>query len=113
MKRQTLPLLKQGNSMKQILYQAKRTEPAAHKAPQNASEHKEKPQNPERNLDAPLIQHRLECPDGTGADGTRTGIAVQSRYTGIFQVPLIDFPVQKPVDIPVGKNSIENLYLKP
>ena len=76
MKGQALPLLKQGNPMKQILYQSKGTEPAAHEAPQNASKYKEKSQNPKGNLYIPLIQHCLERPDGTGAESPRAGIAV-------------------------------------
>ena len=91
--------------MKQILYQSKGAEPPADKAPQNTSEHKKKSQNAEGDLHIPLIQHRLERPDGTGPHGSRAGIAVQAGHADVFEPPLVNLSVQEDVDVPVGKNG--------
>ena len=96
--------------IEQILQQAEGTQPAAYKASEQTSEEEENPQRRKGNLIPPLIQQRLKRSYGAGGDGPGTGIAVKAGHTGIFCFSLINFSVQKAVDISVCKGRIKKLY---
>lgn len=76
--------MKNRNLMEKILQKTKRTEPAAYEAPEKTSEKEEESQYCKRNLESALIQKRLERSDGTGCDGSGTGVAVKPRHAGVF-----------------------------
>ena len=96
--------------MQKVLHQPEGAQPAADEAPQQASEHKEKAQGGEGYLKAPLIQQRLQGPDGAGGHGPGAGVAIQPRNAGVFQATLVDFPVQEAVQVSVGHDGEQQLY---
>ena len=110
---QLLFLMKNRYLVQKVLYQPKGAQPSADKAPQKAAKQKEKAQSRKGNLESLLIEQSLESSDGTGGDGTGAGITVQSRNTGVFQLPLINFSTQKSVHISICKNGKNKLYRQP
>lgn len=99
--------------MYQILHQSERTQPAANKSSQQASEKEEKAQCGKGNLKSVSVQQRLQSPYGAGAQGSGTRIAVQSRRAGIFQPSPINPPIEKAVQIPVRENREQQLHAQP
>lgn len=81
---QALFLIEDGDFVQKILYQPKGAQPAADKAPQQATEHEEDTQGSERNMKPSLIQQRLQRPYWARGHGPRAGVAVQPRNTGVF-----------------------------
>ena len=107
---QALSFFEDGDFVQEVLYQPEGAQPAADKAPQQAAEEEEEAQGRERDVKAPLIQQRLERPDGAGADGTGAGVAVQPRDTGVFQTATVDLPVEKAIQIAVCYNGKQQLH---
>ena len=96
--------------MQKVLHQPEGAQPAADEAPQQASEHKEKAQGGEGYLKAPLIQQRLQGPDGAGGHGPGAGVAIQPRNADVFETAPINLPVEKSVHISVCHNGKQKLY---
>lgn len=107
---QSFFLFEDGDFMQKFLHQSKGAQLTADKSPQQAAEQEKETQRGEGDLKAPLVQQRLERPDGARSDSSRAGIAVQPGDAGIFQAAAIDFPVEKAVQIPVCHDSKQQLY---
>lgn len=107
---QSLSLVENGNFVQEILHQPKGAQPSADKAPQKTAKDKEKSQRGKGYLKSLPVQQRLERPYGTGGQRTGTGITVQPRNTGIFQVSPVNFSVQIAISVTVCKNCKNKLY---
>lgn len=112
MKRQSFAFAKKRDPVEQILYQSEWAQPSAYGPSQQTSEQKEKSKHCKRNVKSLLIQQGLQRAHGTGADGSGTGITVQSRHTGVFKLSLIDLSGQEAIEISVGEDGIDKLYRK-
>jgi hypothetical protein len=112
MKGQSPAFAEKRDPVEQILYQSKRTQPSAHGPSQQTSKEEEKAKHGKGNVKSPLIQQCLQCAHGTGTDSSGAGVAVQSRYTCVFELSLIDLSGQEAVDISVGEDGIDKLYSK-
>ena len=98
------------NPVQKILHQPERAQPSADKPPKQASKQEEKAHHPERDCEPLLIQQCLQRPDRAGRNCPGTGITIQSRNTGILQVPLINFSVQETICVPISDYGIYKLH---
>lgn len=110
MERKPFFLAEKRNFIQQVLQKSERTEPAAHKPSQQASEQEEKSQHGKRHLDPPAVEKGLESAHGAGGQRAGAGITVQSGYADIFQVSLVDLSIQESVRISVCDDGINDLY---
>ncbi len=62
---QTFSLFKQGDLIQKVLYQSEGAQPAANKTPQKAPKYEEESQRGKGRLYPPLVQQRLQGPNGT------------------------------------------------
>ena len=89
--------------MQQLLKPAKGTQKAADKASQQNAQQNQNSCDIIGKAEFRRADHRLKGPDGTGAGGCRTGIAVESRHTDGLPRALVQPALKKIRQMQIGQ----------
>ena len=109
MSRKIFPFFHKWNLIQQILDQSKRAQPPAYSSSKYRSKQQQKSYYIERKTLLSSRQRRLQRTNGTGAQGSWAGIAVQARHAGLLQRSCIDASCDEAIEISIGQRRKSSL----